>query len=293
MNQFVTRAIKDIFKNGYLNTVAVTTIALSIFIVSAFGLFILNTNDMITAWKKGIRIMAYLRSGISSEKLVEIEFKIKQHDGVQDAHFISKEEALIFLREKMKGQSSLLEDLDKNPLPDAFEISLALSLKDMTDIETLAERIESIPLVTDVEYGQVWLKRFVNIFNLFRLAAFGMGGLFFMASVFIIGNTIRLVLYSRREEIEIMRLVGATERFIKIPFYIEGFILGALGGLIGIIASFLGFLLVSSNIFQGISSDLFMIRFFPSDISLGIILCSIFVGWLGCYLSLKQFLKEY
>ncbi len=293
MNQFVTRAIKDIFKNGYLNTVAVTTIALSIFIVSAFGLFVLNTNDMITAWKKGIRIMAYLRSGISNEKLVEIEFKIKQHDGVQDAHFISKEEALIFLREKMKGQSSLLEDLDKNPLPDAFEISLALSLKDMTDIETLAERIESIPLVTDVEYGQVWLKRFVNIFNLFRLAAFGMGGLFFMASVFIIGNTIRLVLYSRREEIEIMRLVGATERFIKIPFYIEGFILGALGGLIGIIASFLGFLLVSSNIFQGISSDLFMIRFFPSDISLGIILCSIFVGWLGCYLSLKQFLKEY
>jgi len=293
MTLSVARAVKDIVKNGYLNAVAVVTIAMSILVVSSFGLFILNANDIIAAWISGIRIMAYLKANLSSEKIFETELKIKEYEGVQKADFISKEQALVFLKEKMKGQSSLLGDLAENPLPDSFEISLNPSVKDIKDIETLAKRIKSIEYVTDVEYGQVWLKRFANILNLFRVGAFGIGCVFFLASVFIIGNTIRLVLYSRREEIEIMRLVGASESFIKIPFYIEGLILGAFGGLVGLIASFLGFISISSNITSGASSSFFKIRFFPMDVSLGIILCSIFVGWLGCYLSLKQFLKKY
>ena len=133
--------------------------------------------------------------------------------------------------------------------------------------------------------------RFMSIINLFRLTGYAMGGLFFLAAVFIVANTIRLVLYSRREEVEIMRLVGATDGFIKAPFYIEGLIQGVLGGMIGLTVLFVIFILVSLNVEQGLTAGLFTIRFLSPGAFCGILVCSMFVGWLGCYLSLKQFLR--
>jgi cell division transport system permease protein len=195
------------------------------------------------------------------------------------------------LKKQMKHQSSLLSDLKENPLPDAFEIRMIAASQNREKIETLADRIESLPSVEAVEYGQGWLDRFANIFNLFRLAGYAMGGLFFMASVFIVANTTRLVLYSRREEVEIMRLVGAEDGFIKAPFYIEGLIQGAVGGLIGLILLYVTFLFISSNVEQDLSYSFFHIRFLPPEIFLIIIVCSMLVGWIGAYISLKQFLN--
>jgi cell division transport system permease protein len=118
-----------------------------------------------------------------------------------------------------------------------------------------------------------------------------MGSLFLVATVLIVANTIRLVLYSRKEEVEIMRLVGATDGFIKAPFYIEGLIQGALGGIVGLGALFLLFLFISSNVGHNLTSSLFTIRFLSWETFLGIWVCSMFVGWIGCFISLKQFLK--
>ena len=191
----------------------------------------------------------------------------------------------------MKRQSSILMNIEENPLPDAFEVRMIASSQRLEDVEILAKQLESIPWVDEVEYGQKWLGRFTNILNLFRLTGYAMGGIFFMAAVFIVANTIRLALYSRREEVEIMRLVGATDSFIKAPFYLEGLIQGALGGIIGLAALFVAFKLISSNIEQGFSSNFFTIRFLSPEIFSSILLGSIFVGWLGCYLSLKQFSK--
>ena len=288
---YYKRAIQDILDHRFLNVVTIITIAISTLIVSAFALFFMNASDIMNSWKKGIRIMAYLQPDIPEKKTLEIKLKIKSMYGVQDDRFISKNEALQRLKKQMKRQSSLLENLKENPLPDAFEISMIQSSQNQDKVEKLATQLESIPQIEEVEYGQRWLGRFTNIFNLFRLTGCAMGVLFFMAAVYIVANTIRLVLYSRREEVEIMRLVGATERFIKAPFYIEGLIQGLLGGMIGLVVLFLTFMFISSNVGQGLSSGLFTIKFLSSLTFCGIILCSMFVGWLGCYLSLKQFPK--
>ena len=288
---FYKKAIQDILDNRFLNVITIITISLSILIVSALSLFFVNANDIMHSWKKGISIIAYLKPDIVETALPEIKGKIQLMYGVDEVKFISKEEAMKRLKEQMKGHSSLLADLQENPLPDAFEISLLASSADRKKVENLAAQIEAMPSIEEAEYGRRWLERFTNVFDLFRFAGYAMAGIFFIAVVFIVANTIRLVIYSRQNEIEIMRLVGATDRFIKTPFYIESFIQGAIGGIIGLAALFVIFILITLNVGQVSSSDIFHIRFLSPGVLCGIMLCSIFVGWLGCYISLKQFLK--
>ena len=285
------RAIKDILDHRFLSVTTIITIAVSVLIAGAFALFLMNANDIMNSWKKGIRVMAYLKPDIPEINIGELKRRIQGMKGVRDVQFISKNEAFQRLKSQMKRQPSLLENLKENPLPDAFEIRLSESFQNRDSVEMLAERLNSLVQVEDVEYGQIWLGRFMSIINLFRLTGYAMGGLFFLAAVFIVANTIRLVLYSRREEVEIMRLVGATDGFIKAPFYIEGLIQGVLGGMIGLTVLFVIFILVSLNVEQGLTAGLFTIRFLSPGAFCGILVCSMFVGWLGCYLSLKQFLK--
>lgn len=286
---FLRKAIKDLIHNRFLNIVTVVTIALSVLIVSAFILFFININDTIDSWKKGIRIMAYLKSDYAPVKPKDIEKKIKQMDGVTQTRFISKLDALVKLRKQMKRQASLFTTLQENPLPDAFEVRMERKAVNNPKIEQLAKQIEALPEVDEVEYGQSWVGRYINIIHLFKLTGYALSCLFFIAAIFIVANTIRLVLYSRQEEVEIMRLVGAEDRFIKTPLYIEGVILGALGGVIGMMALYLTFFYITTNMKQHLASGFFNIRFFPYEISFGLVLCCMFVGWFGCFISLKQF----
>jgi cell division transport system permease protein len=288
---FLKRAIDDILQNRFLNLVTIITISLAILIASAFILFFVNTSDIINSWKKGLRIMAYIEPGIHNVDLTGLERTVQSLEGVHTLRFISKQEALERLKVQMKHQSSLFENLSENPLPDSFEIRMTASIGSWQKIESLAAQIESLALIEEVEYGQRWIGRFVRIISLFRLAGYAMGALFFMATVFIVANTIRLVIYSRREEVEIMRLVGATDRFIKMPFYIEGLIQGGLGASIGLALLFISFFFISSNIEQGFSPGLVHLQFLSPPTIGGILLGSMLVGWLGCYISLKQFLK--
>ncbi len=288
---FIRRAIQDILSNRFLHSVTIIIITLSILIVSSFCLFFINASDVMESWKKGIRIIAYLKADASEARILDLKLKLSQQDRVEKIRFISREDALKLLKSQMGRQNSLLDNIRGNPLPDAFEIRITAPTKNWEEVEALATRIESFSLVDDVEYGQRWMGRFSSIFQLFKFSGIAMGVVFFMASVFIVANTIRLLFYSRHDEFEIMRLVGATDRFIKAPFYIEGIIQGALGGIIGISILFVSFLIISSNIDQGVASYFFSIRFLPFSFIFGILACSMFAGWLGCFLSLKQFLQ--
>ncbi len=291
MRFFFHKALKDISENRLLNTVAMITVALSVLIVSSFGLFYINANELLNSWKSGIRVMVYLSPSVGTDEISKAKQMIEAMAGVQYAAFIDKENALETFRLQLKGQSSLLDNLKENPLPDAFEVHLDPETRAEGRVEELARQMESLTAVAGVEYGQQWMGSMMSVLNLFRFAGYAMGGLFFMAAVFIVANTIRLILYSRREEVEIMRLVGATDGFIQAPFFIEGILQGLAGAVFGLGTLFVSFLLIASNIGQDYFGGGFKLQFFSFGTCSLIVIVSMLIGWIGCYLSLKQFLK--
>lgn len=276
-------------ENKLLSIVTIITISFSILIVSAFILFITNVEHSLNNWIQDVRIMAYLQPGLSADQKYSIEEQLQSFQGVKQVLFISNEDALDILKHDMQRQSSIFDDLKHNPLPDSFEIYLFNPAHNLNRFEELAIHIEKIEGISEVEYGQKWLGRIAGFFYIFKITAYGLGVLFFVAAVFFVANTIRLVLYSRRDEIQIMRLVGASEHFIKTPFYIKSLIQGALGGIIGISALYIAFRFLNTNITSNFPDNFFQLAFLSSEILISIFGISLVVGWLGCYLSLKRF----
>ena len=285
------RALTDIVNNKFLNIVSILTISLSVFILSAFILFFINATDFLDGWRKGVRIIAYMADGVSEEQRQVIVDAIQKSDAAEDIKFVSKEEAYKELKQNIGEQSSLLDGLDKNPLPDSLEITLKDGVRSQEDIERLANRISGLPNVDDVEYAQKWLHRFNGVYNLFKVTGGVLASIFFIATLLIIANTIRMIMFSRREEIEIIRIVGADENFVKYPLYIEAVLQGFLGGLIGIVTLFLAFVLTVPGLSTEGAFSFFEMRFIPVKFSLAIVLCSMMIGWIGCYFSIRKFLK--
>ncbi len=286
------KGIREFKTNIFLNFVTIVTIGLSVLIFSAFLLLYINAGSVLKQWIKDIRIMAYLDESVSKEQIKTLRKKIESIPYVRKVKFISKDNALEIFKKQLKNQASLVEGMKENPLPHAFEIYPDISGENWTKTEIIAKTIKAYKHIETVEYGKEWLARFVNIMNLFRLTGYGLGGLLFMATSFFMANTIRLVLYSRRDEIEIMRLVGATDGFIKDPFYIHSLLMGITGGISGLLALFLIFRLISPEAAAYLSGTFVYPEFLPVRFSAGILAGSVFVGWLGCFFSLRQFLKS-
>jgi len=291
MFNYFKRTVSDLFFNRFLNVITIVTISLSILVVATFVLFFENASRVIDAWNQGLRIVAYLEKEFTPSMVQGLTDKIIAMDGSVAVRFISKEEALAQLKKEM-GKSAFLDTLQDNPLPHAIEIKMKKSNLVWNEVSAFAEAVEKLPQVQDVEYGQRWLGKFLTMFDLFRIIGYSMSTLFFMIALFITANTVRIALYSRQEEVAIMRLVGATDDFITTPFYIQGLIQGLLGGIIGLLVLFIFFFILSSNLGGAISSHmLFDIKFLSIKYCVIIVFGSTFLGWFGCYLSLRQFLK--
>ena len=285
------RALADFANNKFLHIVSIVTIALSVFIVSAFSLFFNNATDFLDAWQKGIRIIAYLDDNVTETRRAGLKEGIQKLNGVLSIEFISKDDAFQDLQQKIGQQSSLLDGLDKNPLPDSFEITLADSCRRLEDIEKLAQAIGELPHVADVEYAQKWIYRFNGVYNLFKVTGLVLVSIFFIATLLIIANTIRLIMYSRREEIEIMRIIGADEEFIKYPLFFAAVLQGFVGGVAGILMLYLAYVLTVPSFSPETVFSFFEIRFITIRFALTIVACSMIIGWVGCLFSIRKFLK--
>ncbi len=290
---FLERASQNIRQDVFINLVTVSTIAITLLILSTFWLCFLNLNSFLQKWGEKIQITAYLDEGASPEQLQELQEKVLSIEGVKELSFISKDQALKLFREQLEGQNGLLEGLNSNPLPASWEIQLQKNFQNSERAAEIIGKLKNFKEISDLQYGQEWVERFSIFLNLLRLAAFFIGGLLVLATIFIISNTIKLSVYARKEEIEIMKLVGAADWFVKIPFFIGGILQGLLGALISmaILYGLYKFLTHEFSPMLSLSLGTGGLTFLPGNHIYWILLGGMFLGFMGSLTSLGRYLK--
>ena len=287
------RIKRNIAASPHLHVAATASIAFALVIVGIFVLLFVNINQAIKAWEKNIRVVVYLNNAAAPKEIKSLKQTLSELEAVAQVRFISKQEAWQHLKKQLEHRASLLEGLNQNPLPDSFEITLMHSPETWERLKSLAKKIADLPGIDQVEYGQAWVHRFSGFIAFFRLAAVFIGVFVLASSAFVCANTIRLTVFARRDAFEIMRLIGATDAFIKTPFYIQNLVEGLFGGLVA-----LGLLFSAYQFFAGRFQQQvqllsgFELSFLPISAILAVLTTGMVLGWLGSYISLRKFLRS-
>jgi cell division transport system permease protein len=277
--------------NRTTTAVAIVTTAFTLACVGIFLLSYVNLRNAAGWLQEDIKIIVYLDDRISSEGTRELEGKLKADRMVGGVLYISKEQALGEFRAEFPSDSHLLEGLGENPLPASFVVTPAAGYQLPDAVSRWAERARTMPGVAKVDYNQEWIDALAVVIRYIELTAIGVGVILSAAAVTIIGNTIRLALFARREEIEILRLIGATRAFIRIPYFLEGAVLGACGSALALGILKLGFELFRQQIsstgrFPGIEN---MVSFFSLSICVAFVVVGMGLGVAGSVVSLRRF----
>ena len=283
------QALSNILSNRVVHAIGLGTMVISLLIFGAFLLLFVNLNAWIQGWGHSMSMSVYLNDDISEAQRNRIASFIGDLAEAEIKRFITKDAALKDLRNAMGSQAGVLEGLSKNPLPASFEVAFTDIEGQGTDLEGIKQALQEMDGVEEVHYSEEWLHRFEGLMSIIKLVGFVIGGLLCLGILFIVTNTIKLTIYSRREEIEILKLVGATDWFVKTPYLFEGMIQGILSGIFALAILYLGYFLISTKrmYFLGLAGLDFI--FIPYPYSLLIILISASLGLLGCFIAVGRF----
>jgi cell division transport system permease protein len=229
---FVNEAATSLWRSRLVNAVSVGTIAVSLFVLGAFLAVASGLGEMVTRWTEKVQVIVYLEDGTEERVRASLENRLREDSAVGSVDFVSREQALARFKEMFRDLSSLPEDLGENPFPASLEVNLKADHQSPAEVERLAKAFAGVPGIREIQYDLLWIERLATGVRLVRgLGAF-LGGILVLAGVFTISNVIRLTIYAREDELDIMRLVGATRAYVKGPFVTEGVIQGGLGGLV-------------------------------------------------------------
>jgi cell division transport system permease protein len=231
----------------------------------------------------------YLQDGISEVTRDHIASAIRNLPAAEIERFVSKEGALRDLKSALGAQAPLLESLSDNPLPASFEVVFKHVEGQEIDLRKIKTELEDLDGVEEAQYSEEWLKRFEGVMNMVRMLGFIIGGLLCMGVVFIVTNTIKLTIYSRKDEIEILKLVGATNWFVKTPFLLEGIIQGILGGALALLTLYTGYLFVSTRKVHFLGLAVLDFIFLPSGYVFSIFLLTVALGLVGSFIAVGRF----
>lgn len=286
----ISTALKNFKQNLLYNLITATTIAITFIIFVSFLLIVLNLSVFKKNWVDRLQIIFYFSETATSKNIEEAKAFIAGLEEVETATFVSSAEALRILRSSLKGQDGILEGLTKNPLPPSLDIKLKREHLTVEGVEQFIQKIETNEYCDDIEYGQKWLDRFITLFDILKIIGFSFGGLLFLFTLFIISNTIKLMIYGRCDEIEIMRLVGATNRFIKLPFCIEGIMQGVLGSALSLLFIYLTVNLLMNTLIASLQFYLGSGNFIFLDVTITayVLLLGAVLGLAGSLLSLNS-----
>jgi cell division transport system permease protein len=271
-----------------LSGLSVTTIAFSLFTVGLFALIAVNLRHALLGLEERVEIVAFVLRGTPPETITVASQDVAAFPEVQDVEYVSEDQALERARQELVEFRDAYRDLQVNPLPASLEIRLKDGYRNATSVAAVAERLRGFSFVDDVRYGRDWLERLDKLRNLTGVVGLVVGLAFASVAIVIIGVTIRLTILQRAREINIMRLVGATNNFIRGPFLLEGAIKGFLGGLLSLVLCYGGYRLFQ----ESGTASLAGLIFFGPELMLVLVLFGVLIGLAGSLVSVGRHLRN-
>ncbi len=286
MKLLTREALLSFRRAPLLSVLSVTTIAFSLFTVGLFGLVAVNLREALRGIEERVEIVAYIFRGTPAETIAIATQDIAAFPEVSDVSYVSEEEALRQARAELVEFRDAYRDLQVNPLPASIEVRMKDGHRDAATVSRVAQRLRGFGFIDDVRFGREWVQKLDSLRNLTGLVGLVIGLAFAAVAVVIIGVTIRLTILQRAREISIMRLVGATNWFIRGPFLLEGALKGLLGGLLSLVLCYVGYLLFRDNSGGTLSGLIF---FRPEQMVL-IIVFGVLLGLGGSLVSVGRHL---
>ena len=284
MNLTLREAMLTFKRAPLLSALSVTTIAFSLFVLGLFGLVVVNLQDALRAIEERVEIVAYILPGTPAEATAQALKDIQAFPEVQAANYVSEDDALARARAELVELRDVMEELERNPLPASIEVKLKPGFRDADHVSIVAERMRGFGFVDDVRFGRDWVENVDRLRGLAAAVGIVVGAAFAVVAIIIIGTTIRMAVLQRSREIAIMRLVGATDGFIRRPFLLQGTIKGLLGGLVAVGLSFGAYLLINRYLLQS--------AFFTNGQALAIVGFGALIGLLGSATSVGRHLQR-
>jgi len=293
MAHIVRRAFRSLWENLYLNLVSCGVIAASVLMIGVFLMVMYNLNAITHSWASDVHVSAYFRQDVPAERCFELKEQVAAMPGVESVRYVSEQEARAYLVAQVPETESVMAELGSGVLPASLEITLEPSKAREQGLQEMVAAL-ALPELEEVDYGQQWVERFNSFLALLRLLGVILGGLIALAAVFLVANTIHLVVYSRRTELETMRLVGATDDTIMAPFLIEGLVQGVLGAGLGVIALVAVHRWVILRLQQALELTLAEdpLAYLPIDYTLSLLLVGALLGVLGAWSAVYRFLAK-
>ena len=286
-------AITNLYANRGNVMIGIVTTAFTLVCFGVFLLLYLNIKNLTGTLQSDIEVIVYLDPEASEQVVSLVQKRLRTEPAAVALTFVSKEQALREFSEQFPDESLLLEGMEGNPLPASLVVNLSPRFLDTESLGAFAERVKQLPGVTHVAYSQDWVDTLALVVSYFELGAVVIGTILAVATVTIIANTIRLSLHTRKEEIEILRLIGATGMFIAIPYVIEGMILGAVGGGLSLallkgVFEFFRLELNASGWFVGMEH---ILPVFPRQVSFLLVMTGLVLGCGSSVLSVFGLMK--
>ncbi|MGE3063783.1 MAG: cell division protein FtsX [bacterium] len=284
MIYILQEAVKGFFKNKSMSFITIGIITISIFI---FGLFIAGTANMLNVIKMAedrIEMIVYLNDNLKEADIKLLNEQISTILGVQQTEFVSKDQALEDFKREMSENSPLLSAFESNPLPASIKVTVSMAYKTPEYLKDISEKIKLFSGVEDIDYGSEWIDDLDRIIKVLFFIDIILGIIITLSSVFVVFNTIRLTVYARREQIDIMDLVGATETYIELPYIIEGVVHGLLGSVISTAILY--------SLFSFISTKIPNVIFLNSSLIFFLVFFGMILGFTGSFMSVKQCMNE-
>jgi len=258
-------AVKNLWREKWINTLTVLTIGVGLLILGGFILITLNTDSTLKRWAKGFGLVAYLDADLSPDEEAFLGEYFREDPDVIEVKYISKDEALKELKQSLGTMPSILEGFEENPLPASFELKLKREALDPVRIKQKAAQIKQLSGIEDVQYGEKWLSSLNAMTEGMKIMAVLLGSVIFIAIAFATYSTIKILFYRRIDEIETLKLLGATRGFIRLPFLLEGFFIGIFGGIVGFLILLGFYSFTTDKLIEFLPSIKSVMVFFPPE----------------------------